>query len=77
MMRGSRNTPKPLWLGQDTTRHAFYLNLQNSTQNTTPSLLFIPPHIRFLAAQVVMFCRAASITGQVRVIDGGMSGGMR
>jgi len=29
-----------------------------------------------IAAQVVTFCRAASITGQVLVIDGGMPGGM-
>jgi 3-oxoacyl-[acyl-carrier protein] reductase len=30
-----------------------------------------------IAAQVVTFCRAESITGQVVVIDGGMPGGMR
>ena len=30
-----------------------------------------------IAAQVVMFCRAESITGQVLVIDGGIPGGMR
>jgi 3-oxoacyl-[acyl-carrier protein] reductase len=30
-----------------------------------------------IAQQVVMFCRAESITGQVLVIDGGMPGGMR
>jgi len=29
-----------------------------------------------IAAQVVTFCRAESITGQVLVIDGGMPGGM-
>ena len=29
-----------------------------------------------IAAQVVMFCGAESITGQVLVIDGGMPGGM-
>jgi 3-oxoacyl-[acyl-carrier protein] reductase len=29
-----------------------------------------------IGAQVVMFCRAESITGQVLVIDGGMPGGM-
>ena len=29
-----------------------------------------------IAAQVVMFCRAESITGQALVIDGGMPGGM-
>jgi len=29
-----------------------------------------------IAAQVVLFCRAESITGQVLVIDGGMPGGM-
>jgi 3-oxoacyl-[acyl-carrier protein] reductase len=33
--------------------------------------------IEDIAAQVVMFCRAASITGQVLVIDGGIPGGMR
>jgi 3-oxoacyl-[acyl-carrier protein] reductase len=32
--------------------------------------------IQDIAAQVVMFCRAESITGQVLVIDGGMPGGM-
>jgi 3-oxoacyl-[acyl-carrier protein] reductase len=32
--------------------------------------------IEDIAAQVVMFCRAESITGQVLVIDGGMPGGM-
>lgn len=30
-----------------------------------------------IAAQVVTFCRAESVTGQVLVIDGGMPGGMR
>jgi 3-oxoacyl-[acyl-carrier protein] reductase len=29
-----------------------------------------------IAAQVVTFCRAESITGQVLVVDGGMPGGM-
>ena len=33
--------------------------------------------IEDIAAQVVMFCRADSITGQVLVIDGGIPGGMR
>jgi 3-oxoacyl-[acyl-carrier protein] reductase len=33
--------------------------------------------IEDIAAQVVMFCRAESITGQVLVIDGGIPGGMR
>src|SRR6266571_4510760 len=32
--------------------------------------------IEDIAAQVVMFCRAESVTGQVLVIDGGMPGGM-
>jgi 3-oxoacyl-[acyl-carrier protein] reductase len=32
---------------------------------------------RDIAEQVVTFCRAESITGQVLVIDGGMPGGMR
>jgi 3-oxoacyl-[acyl-carrier protein] reductase len=32
--------------------------------------------IEDIAAQVVLFCRAESITGQVLVIDGGMPGGM-
>jgi 3-oxoacyl-[acyl-carrier protein] reductase len=32
--------------------------------------------IEDIAAQVVMFCRAESITGQMLVIDGGMPGGM-
>jgi 3-oxoacyl-[acyl-carrier protein] reductase len=32
--------------------------------------------IEDIAAQVVLFCRAKSITGQVLVIDGGMPGGM-
>jgi 3-oxoacyl-[acyl-carrier protein] reductase len=30
-----------------------------------------------IAEQVVTFCRAESVTGQVLVIDGGMPGGMR
>ena len=30
-----------------------------------------------IAAQVVLFCQAESITGQVLVIDGGIPGGMR
>jgi hypothetical protein len=30
-----------------------------------------------IAAQVVTFCRAESITGQVLVIDGGMPAAMR
>jgi 3-oxoacyl-[acyl-carrier protein] reductase len=33
--------------------------------------------IEDIAAQVVVFCRAESITGQVLVIDGGIPGGMR
>jgi 3-oxoacyl-[acyl-carrier protein] reductase len=33
--------------------------------------------IEDIAAQVVTFCRAESITGQVLVIDGGIPGGMR
>ena len=33
--------------------------------------------IEDIAAQVVMFCRAESITGQVLVIDRGIPGGMR
>jgi len=32
--------------------------------------------IEDIAEQVVMFCRAESVTGQVLVIDGGMPGGM-
>jgi 3-oxoacyl-[acyl-carrier protein] reductase len=32
--------------------------------------------IEDIAAQVVMFCRAESVTGQVLVIDGGLPGGM-
>ena len=30
-----------------------------------------------IAEQVVTFCRAESVTGQVIVVDGGMPGGMR
>ena len=30
-----------------------------------------------IADQVVTFCRAESVTGQVIVVDGGMPGGMR
>jgi 3-oxoacyl-[acyl-carrier protein] reductase len=30
-----------------------------------------------IAEQVITFCRAESVTGQVLVIDGGMPGGMR
>ena len=33
--------------------------------------------VQDIAAQVVTFCRAESITGQIAVIDGGMPGGMR
>ena len=32
--------------------------------------------IEDIAAQVVLFCQAESITGQVLVIDGGIPGGM-
>jgi len=32
--------------------------------------------VQDIAAQVVTFCRAESITGQVLVIDGGMPGSM-
>ena len=49
-------------LSRDTTRSQVVLGRTASAQD--------------IAAQVVTFCQAESISGQVLVIDGGMPGGM-